>query len=298
MSRIPSHIILMSAMLILAFMAASCDNRNITTFENDGGTYSVYGALSADINPNYVRVKNLSDPFLSESAKALDAEVMFEDLQMGTILQLVDTVINFNGNYVHNFKITQQLQPNRAYKLIVNRSDGIFVESDVTTPAITEANMSIGSITDSTASAKCKEDITFTYRNVKKPENVVMEVGFEYKGDTHWSEIGRVAKPRFIDGRDEMSVRMSPFNLLYEVFPDDHQTAHGLDPRLATPLVLCHQLDTNLVRIRYTHFGPEWDRINPNNGPFDPLDSPDIIGDRGIGFLGAYRKGSLEFFID
>lgn len=293
-----SYILTVATLLFLVLHTTSCDSRNPAVFENDGGTYSVYGALSVDKNPNFVRIKNLTDPFLSESAKELDAEVIFEDVEIGTATVLEDTMVDFAGNLIHNFIIAQLLIPDNEYKLTVNRSDGIFVESSLKTPAVTEVNLSIGSLSGNLPSAECKEDIIFTYKNVTRPESIKMEVGFEYKGDIHWSEIGRVAKLQFKEGQDVMEVRLSPFNLLFEVFPDDHATAHGTPPRQASPLVLCHQLDSNLVRIRYTHYGPEWEKINPLNGPLDPIDSPDIIGDGGLGFLGAYRKDSFEVLID
>lgn len=51
-----------------------------------------------------------------------------------------------------------------------------------------------------------------------------------------------------------------------------------------------------LVRIRYLHFGPEWDSINQECGPLNPLESLDIEG--GLGFLGAYRTDSYTYEIN
>ena len=274
----------------LVMILAGCGNREIAVFENEGGTYSVYGALSADKNPNYIRVKELDTQFLSDSARSIDAEATFEDLQQGTSTVLEDTVVNFSGNYVHNFIVDQPLQPNKTYRFTVNRSDGASVETDVTTPAVTKVDLSISSISADRVEAKCKEKITFSYKNVKKPESIDMEIGIEYNEEDHWTSISD--KLRFIDGKDEVVVEMMPSELLVEIFPA--WIAIVSDPYRS----VCDEPDTRMIRVRYVHYGPEWDRINPDNEPLDPLDSPDIIGEGGLGFLGAYRKGSYEFYMD
>lgn len=279
-----------------ALLLAGCSERSINPLETSSGTYSVYGALSMDQATNYIRVRDVTVPFLSDSAQRLDATVIFEDLQQPAGTELEGYPVDFSGNFAHIFTLNWQLQPRRAYKLSVERSDGLTVTSTATTPGITKVELSKPPDADARVVADCTEPITFTYKNVKDPEWVLMEVGFEYQQELHWARIKDVAELKYKEDSDQMFVRMSPRNLLFEVFPETHWIEHGGDPLLGIPLVRCFQLDTNLVRIRYTHFGPEWVRIDEERrGPLNTLESPDIEG--GLGFLGAYRKGSFVFYI-
>jgi len=280
----------------IALLLAGCGDRSINPLETSSGTYSIYGTLSLDQSTNYIRVRDVTIPFLSDSAKNLDAIVTFEDLQEETSTELEGYPVEFSGNFAHIFTLNWQLQPRRAYRLSVERSDGVSASSTATTPGITEVELSKEPEDDGRVVADCTEPVTFTYKNVKEPEWVLMEVGFEYQQELHWARIVDVAQLKYKEDSDQMFVRLSPRNLLFEVFPETHWIEHGGDPLLGLPLVRCFQLDTNLVRIRYTHFGPEWIRIDEaRRGPVGTLESPDIEG--GLGFLGAYRKGSFVFYI-
>lgn len=280
--------------LLIVFTAA-CDERSISPLEESRGSYSIYGALSLDQSENYIRVRDLTVPFLSDSSKNIDAVVTFEDLGNGTTTTLRDSVVNFGGDYTHNFVVEQQLEPNQSYQVRVEGSNGVSVTSTATTPAITEVELSTTPTPEGEVLINCTSQNVFSYRNVVEPERIRMEVGFEYQGQVHWAEVGKVAQLEHRDDSDVMEVRMSPRNLLVEVFPPPGIDNPALNPRFLSPTVDCDELDSNVVRIRYDHFGPEWDNINPARGPLDPLDSPDVEG--GLGFLGAYRSGSYTFQI-
>lgn len=121
-----------------------------------------------------------------------------------------------------------------------------------------------------------------------------MKVGFHHGGEIHWSEIGLVSQLKRNENADEMVVTLSPRNLLVDVFPPS-RIISTTDPRNIMPTVLCHQLDSNKVQIRYTHYGPEWDIYSPGFFPIDPLEWQDVEG--GLGFLGAFRRDSITFTI-
>lgn len=280
--------------LIILFTGA-CDERSISPLEESSGTFSIYGALSLDQSTNYIRVRDLTVPFLSDSARSLDATITLEDLQNGNTATLRDSVVNFGGNFTHNFVVDQQLEPNRSYRLRIEASNGTTVTSTATTPAITEVELSTTPSPGGNILIDCTAQNTFSYRNVVDPESIRMEVGFEYQGQVHWAEVGKVAQLEHRDDSDVMEVRMSPRNLLVEVFPPPGIDNPAINPRFLSPTVDCDQLDSNVVRIRYDHFGPEWDNINRARGPLDPLESLDVEG--GLGFLGAYRSGSYTFQI-
>ena len=270
-------------------MLAGCDSRSISPLEESSGTYSIYGALSISKSPNYIRVKDLTVPFLSDSARNIDAIVTFEDLQQGTSTVLEDTVVNFSGNFVHNFIVDQPLQPNGEYRLRAERSDGAVATSKATAPGVTNVVLSDEEI-------PCTMSFTTRFQNVVRPEYVRMEVGATYQGSVHWADVGQVAQVQRTPNADEMFITMTPRNYLVEIFPPGQIDNPSIDPRILSPTVACDELDTNVIMIRYNHFGPEWDLIRPGRGPFDPTESPDVVD--GLGFFGAYRTGTYTFEID
>ncbi len=93
---------------------------------------------------------------------------------------------------------------------------------------------------------------------------------------------------------------MSPRDLLIEVFtPPSLFDNYTPDPRRVTPLVLCHELESVIVRGRYRHFGPEWENwqgIHPVTGKNDPLKVQDVEG--GLGLFGAFHTGTFSFKVD
>lgn len=282
--------------LIASLLLNACEDRSISPLEESSGTYSVYGVLDIGKDPNYIRVRDLTVPFLTDSAKNLDAVVTFEDLAAGTESTLRDTVVNFSGNITHNFIVEQQLQPDQAYMLTVERSDGVRVTSTAYTPGVTVVELSERPNQNGDINVGCFAPLTFTFKNVVEPEFVRMEVGFLYEGTTHWAEVGKVAQLEHVAGRDETTVTMTPTNLLVEVFPPGGIDNPALNPRFLTPTVRCDELDSDLVRLRYIHFGPEWASIDEQKvGALNPLESP-VIND-GLGFLGALRRGAFSFNI-
>ncbi|NGP87282.1 hypothetical protein [Fodinibius halophilus] len=265
-----------------------CEDRNISPFEEKTGTYSMYGALKIDDSPNYIRVKNLNTPFLSKKAKSLDAKVTFEDLQTGSRNILEDTVVNFSGHYTHNFIVKQKMDPASTYKVTV---DGKAAEepitSTITTPDITQISLS------DPDSVACTQQITFNYKNVPDPESIRMKIGFKYKGQYKWSEVGKVDQVKHRENTDEMYLTLSTRQLLVEVFPPPEIGNRNVNPLYLNPTVSCNQLDSKTVRVKYLHFGPDWEHANGGYGPENPLQSPDIDG--GLGFVGAYREGTFTY---
>lgn len=273
----------------LIIVMTGCDNRSISPLEESSGTFSIYGALSTNKNINYIRVKDLTVPFLSDSARNIDADVTFEDLQQGTSTTLEDTVVNLSGDFVHNFIVEQQLQPDGEYRLTVERSDGTTVTTKATAPGVANVVLSDNDV-------PCTTPMTTRFQNVIKPEYVRLEVGATYQGSVHWADVGKVAQVQYNSAGDEMVITMTPRNYLVEIFPPGQIDNPAIDPRVLSPTVACDELDNNTIMIRYIHYGPEWDLIRPERGPFDPTESPDV--DNGLGFLGAYSRGNYSFTID
>ncbi len=280
------HFLLVSVLLL----GYGCDDRTIDPLEENFGTFSVYGAISLTESPNYVRVRDVTKPFLTDSAEDFNGTVLFEDLQAGTSTELQDTVIDFGGNFARNFKIEQPIQPQKEYRLTVEGSDGRTVTSTVETPQITNVETLP---TPGTDSLFCETQITFIYENVVEPEDILMEVGFtDNDGVLWWNPINIVDKPEHVPGRDEMRLKISPRQMMVAVFPPPGIDNPSIDPRILFPTVSCNDLQNTVMRFRYTHFSKEWDPIRYPDGPLDPLSSPMV--ENGLGVFGAILEGSFK----
>lgn len=286
-SNIPlSFNVLLALVLILV---SGCDDRAIQPLEENSGTYSIYGALSLNETPNYVRIRDVTTPFFSDPDEGFNATVTFEDLGTGATTVLQDTVVNFGGNFVHNFKIEQPILPQKEYKLTVTGESGQTASSTVETPQIT--NLEIIP-TPGTVDYFCETQITFLFRNVVEPEDVFLEVGFtDNDGVLLWNKVNIVDKPEHVPGRDEMRLIISPRQLMVAVFPPSAIDNPSINPRTLFPSVSCTTLENTTMRFRYTHFSKEWHPIRYPDGPLDPLSSPMV--ENGLGIFGAVLEDSF-----
>jgi hypothetical protein len=272
-----------------AISSVGCSDNKIDPFEDNAGLFSVYGALSLHESPNYIRVKDLTQEFFSDSARSIGAEVTFEDLQSGSIATLQDTVVKISGEYTHNFILNQNLQPNRSYRLNVEHPSGESVSSIATTPGITQISVSAAE------NVSCLDFIGVSFKNVKFPEDIRMSVGFEYQGIIRWQIIGRVVQLKLQEENDEKSFRAPTMDLLMEVFPHPRLGDPRVNQHELLPVVLCHELSSDTVYVDYFHFGPEWIDYE-EEFTTDPLNSIDVQG--GLGFLGAFRRDTFTYTID
>lgn len=279
-----------TSVILLALLAGmsfiSCEQRSIDPFEDEQGVYSIYGALKVGESTNYIRVRDLLQPFNSDSTFQMNAAVTFTDLATGESTVLRDTVVNFSGNETHNYILTKELQFDSKYQVTVEGANERSVSSIATTPRKT--------ITEHLPNNEfvfCETTINFTFANVRPPEFVQMEIGAEYGGTTHWAPMEVVGDIEYSTVEEHMFVRMSPRNLLVEIFTPILPDNPYFNPYLLFPTVRCDELDSNIIHIRYTHFGPEWGIGRPQkNGPID-IESGLI--ENGLGFLGAYRTDTL-----
>jgi hypothetical protein len=269
------------------FWLISCDESTINPFEEEKSIYSVYGALSMDQNINYIRVRKLDTPLLADSTVKIDGIVTFTDLETGISNVLSDTLVNFSGNFTQNFILDQTLELNRSYELKVERSDGASVRSTFTTPQQTGVDLRINF-----PELKCETPITFTYKNVREPELIQMEVGVFHDGDLKWAPMKIVGQLTHRSGADEMTVVMSPRNLMVEVFPPVLPDIPNFNNYLLFPTVNCAAVENRKFHIRYTHFGAEWHQGKPRMGQ---IDFESGIIENGLGFIGAFRTGEFSF---
>lgn len=273
-------------LIILASFSPGCNDKSIDPIEDGTGIFSFYGAIDLNEHPNYVRVRDLKIPFLSEP-DSLDAEVTLLHLESGIQSTLEDSIVTFSGKITNNYIITDTLLPRNTYKLsAMRKSDGATSSSIATMPGITEHTVSPDSNVD------CHQPITFRFKNVLPSENIRIEAGFVHDKQITWFEVGRICDIRQT-GDNEMVFSASPNNLLGIVFPPPG--INMLVCKDITPAVECDQLDSNVARLRYVHFGPEWNAVYPLR-PVNPTAVLDV--DNGLGFFGGIRRDSFTFTID
>ncbi len=276
-----------SIVLLVAVSAISCE-RVINPFESSQGTYSVYGALDVDDDQHRIRVRNVSIPFLSDSALGYDDISVFFEYPDNRTVQLEDTVINFNGNYTYNYLIDGRLEPNSEYSVKLRFDDNEEATSIISTPRV--------SFVDTTPdqSNGCDLEMRIFFQNVDEPEFVIAEVGVQYDGKANWATIGTVDKIEHVPNSDRMEVKLSITNLLVDIFPPPPEATIGIPPRFWRPTVSCTELDQQTIFLRYIHFGKEWEEFRDTEFlDLQFVDSDDV--ENGIGFVGAIRRGETSF---
>ena len=280
------NLFLLSFTLVFAFII-SCDDQAIDPIEDESGIYSFYGTLEVGNSPNIVRVRNLNEPFLSPS-DSFDGTVTFEDLETGEITTLQDSVVEYSGNFTHNFIIENEIEHNKEYRLRAERSDGETVNSIARTPGITNIEF----IPDE--DILCETQMEFRFRNVINPESVQINISVNHNNQTETAPLNifieELDYSRVND--DEMTLRMSPRNLLTEVFPPILPDNPNFNPFNLFPTVSCNMIQEKNITITYTHFGGEWATGRPTRGPID-IESGDV--ENGLGFFGSFRRDTFSF---
>ena len=281
------------AVLLLAII--SCDTtRTIDPFEDEIGSFSVYGAIELGDDNNLIRIRDVSIPFLSDSSEGYDnIEVRLIEVETAREIGLRDTIINYNGNYTLNYIIEEDLQPRVAYDFSITDDLGEVVNSVFTMPGVTTMTKNQQTVLN------CRLPITFTWDDVIAPEYILVEAGVMYQGQQYWAEIERVDEPDHLEGVNKMEMEVSVRDMLIDIFPPPigGTGAIATPPTFWTPEVECNQLDNNNVEMRFIHFGPDWELFEETDYYiFDFVDSGEV--DNGIGFLGGIRRGTFSFTVD
>lgn len=126
--------IILFCSLVFSASLLSCDN-TLKPVDTDFGIYAVYGALDLNRQTNFIRVRDLNQPFTEEATREIDAEVTLENLNTGVAEVLQDNRRFFQGVYQHNFEVEQTIMPNTEYRLTVTRSDGAELVLHTTSPS-------------------------------------------------------------------------------------------------------------------------------------------------------------------
>lgn len=280
------HIKFLFIILLGGLVLTSCDDQTLDPIEEDSGLYSFYGTLEVGKSPNVVRIRNSNEPFLSPS-DSFDGTVTFEDLETGEVTTLRDSVVEFSGNFTHNFIIENEIEHNREYLLTATRSDGETVRSVASTPGSTE----ILFMPDE--SINCETAVDFRFQNVVNPETVQIEIQvFHNDQDVSAPLSVFIDELDYSNNDNEMRMVLSPRNLLVEVFTPILPDNPNFNPFNLFPTINCNDLQVREITIEYTHFGSEWSVGRPGRGLID-FESGDV--ENGIGFFGAYHRDSFSF---
>lgn len=280
-------IIAYSISLAFIFLLSGCRDANINPYETDTGIYSIYGAMNLHETGHVIRVRDLNVFHQDSSSINLDAEVTFYDLENGTSQSLRDSIVQFPANYTHNFVLTKEFLPRKPYRVTVERSDGLSVSSDFTTPGVTEAH-----VFPSFGPYSCFTELQLAFTNVLPNEQIRWEIGFRYNEETYWKELTNKCPQSYDSERNQLTISMDTRGFLNTIFP--RPMNNGLCEFGNSPEVSCGDLDSDEVQIRYLHLGPEWNLIFPVR-PSDPVDIGSI--QNGLGFLGAYSRGTLSYTV-
>lgn len=275
------------AVLILFAGLSACDEVVIEPFEEVESAYSIYGAMELDSTLNYVRIKDTQSPLLADLEEIRDFTVTFENLDAGTSTQLSDTVVFFNNNPTLNFIINEVLTPRTNYRLTVEGQEG-----DVSTTRAKTPGVSTISLTPAVTET-CLDDILIEFDNVADDEFIRFELGVQYGGSFFFGEVKSVRQLQKVEGSNKLAVVLNIKNMLVDVFPPVAEATVNVPPRFWNPTVNCNQLDNGVMRIRYTHFGPEWEVIRENTLALDVLESGDV--ENGLGFFGAKNTKQILF---
>lgn len=290
-----TNIIKKTATIVILLFAiitfSSCDDRAINPFENIQGLYSVYGALEVGNSENYVRVRRVDTPLLADST-SFKGVVTFTNLETGESEVLQDSVINYNGNYTHNFKVNELIMPDQQYKIEVESPEGEITESVASTPTPASFEL-VPDPFGAGSSVSCNTEVEFTFENVKDPEFVRMDIGFDHGGRMNWATLDFVDRLEHVPGEDKMTVVLSPTHMLVEVFPPPLPDDPFIDPKTLRPTVNCFQVSDRRVHIRYYHMGKEWNAVLPTRTGSIDIESDAV--NNGLGFFGAYYKGEFSF---
>ena len=110
---------------------ASCDrNRTIDPFEDDIGSFSVYGAIELGKDNNSIRIRNVSVPFLADSTIGYEEiEVSQKEVDSGRSVDIEEKLVNQNGNYTVNYVILEDLEPRIDYEFSITDEFGNVVSS-------------------------------------------------------------------------------------------------------------------------------------------------------------------------
>lgn len=268
--RLDGILCLLTLLTVSGLLIQACE-QSFDPFEDEPDQFSIYGAISAGDDPDYIRVRDMNAPFTRQSTETLEADVYFEDLQEGTTYELDRERLEFDEIYAHNFRVESPRKHEHSYRVRVERRDGDGeVESTVELPEYSEP-------WTFTPVDRCDVAVTFHFRNLDRASKMKeMRFGANLHGDPRFFRVFPGNLQQVDEDEGEYAVTFTPRNILATLFPNE-------EPE-------CHELASDHIYVEYRRVG---DRFLQRESPaFDPFEA-EFVKD-GLGFLGGYYEHSFQ----
>jgi len=258
------RIVLLSVLVIVV----GCDP-SVDAFKEGREVYSLYGALNIHDSTNYIRVRNISDPFTKSSTKNINVNVKLVDVESGVVRTLRDSVKEFQDVYTHNFESKLNIEPFRKYEAILMRDGEERLRETALTPKISSTNVD-------PVHQTCKKYLTITFSKIIGSVDVA--VGVEYEGEYEYFEWRRSPD----SSETTVTIYTKPEFIILRALGPSVANQEGSRIR-------CHDLSDDDVRVKYTVYGPDF--FEGVHG--EQLDLPDKLGR-----FGGFYRDQFEFKID
>lgn len=271
--------LLLASILAATLSVSGCEN-TIDPFSEEA-TYSVYGALDADDQRQFIRVKPLHAPLSgARTFRSLDADVTLHNVTDGTSERLADSVVVFGEDNqevaTHNYWTDTPITPSTKYRLVIEDPDGTTVEATTTTPPVKKPNAS-------PERGHCQTRFYVDFPGIKRAERIIsVTIRFE-----------TVDSPlEFVIHEDIYNADHGRPDNAFIVF----DAAHFLSDEYRFPEqdrhtdhceTICQNLTSGLITVRYTYAGNDWEGTLPERLT-DPIESPTVIN--GSGYFGAVAR--------
>lgn len=261
-------------LFLLCLAISGCDNA-LDPLDEEKGNFSIHGYLNLDKKANYIRVKDLNTTYRQDSTGKIDADVTFENLKTGETQTLEDTVVEFDGIKTHNFRTTMDIRPDTKYKVTVEDSVGQTTSATATTPFRAERKIE-------PKIPNCTTRVNINFEPARSQFGFLLEVAFEYKNDLFWLQMNEY----LLDSDSGVTASFEPWTVLKKIFEAEPPTLNDI---YEEGEVFCHQLSSDIYKVRYTHYGP---------GLYENTISDTLAIPGGAGRFGALYRDDFSFRID
>jgi hypothetical protein len=256
--------VILFSLISIVFLFTSCEN-TIDPIDKETGAFAIYGVLNLDKTVNYIRVRDLKEPFTANATREIDAVVTFENLDLNRSEILEGNTVEYDGVFEHNFEYQGTVSPDTQYRITVERSDGATTQVTARTPTQPAPEITPqykNCYTNIKVSFEPMNGSTIVYR-------IGAPVGITWWGPRNVLSSGQTAS--------DVSINFIPVEQLLFLLPGSRGE------------VRCHDMTGKNFFISIDHYGPGlYDKIR--NDPFDILQSTERFG--------AFYRDTLAIPID